>query len=366
MENEKKFAIIFNHLLNFNNFKLKTALEKFSSLEKAYFTNSAEFYKLPWRKKDIEAFLEKRKTVNINKIIEKVEKNGLAVSYIKEDSYPELLKNIYDPPPILYYQGNLEINWQKSLAIIGSRRHSFYGEKVVKNLVGGLTNSGLSIISGLAIGIDSLAHQEALSNNLKTIAVLGSGLDKGVIYPRSNQKLIKTIIEKQGLLLSEFSPLTPPYSQNFPQRNRIIAGLSPKTLVIEAGEKSGSLITCRLALEEGRDVLTVVGDIFSPQSKGSNELAKNGAIIINQAEDILNLFNLKSEKSNQETKLKTKIKLDNEVEEKIIEFLNEGVKNIEEIIAKSGQNISSVLIAINSLEIKGYIKDLGAKNYILN
>ncbi len=366
MDTEKKIAIAFNHLLNFNNFKLKTILEKFSSLEKAYFADKSDLYKLPWRKKSIEIFLSKRKIANIDKIIEKIEKNEILVSFIKEDSYPELLKNIYDPPPILYYQGNLKTNWQKSLSIVGSRHPSFYGQKVVKNIVSNLVNSDLNIISGLAIGIDSLAHEESLLNNLKTVAVLGSGLNENVIYPKSNKKLIKNIVENRGLLISEFAPLTPPWPQNFPKRNRIIAGLTNKTLVIEAGERSGSLITCRLALEEGRDVLTVVGDIFSPKSKGSNELAKNGAIIINQAEDILHLFNLKKEELNQKKEINIKIKTDNKIEEKIIEFLQDGAKNIEEIIAKLNKNISHILIAINSLELKGHIKDLGAKNYVLN
>ncbi|MCK9438724.1 MAG: DNA-processing protein DprA [Patescibacteria group bacterium] len=363
MTTEKKMAIAFNHLINFNNFKLQTILKNFSSLEKAYYASDLELYKLPWRKKIIETFLNNRKKIKIEKIIKEIEEQKIMVSYIKEDSYPELLRNIYDPPPILYYWGDLKIDWNKSLSVIGSRHPSSYGQRVVKNIITELSDSGLNIISGLAIGIDSLAHEESLLNNLKTIAVLGSGLGQEVIHPKSNRRLVREIIDNQGLVVSEFSPRTPPWPQNFPQRNRIIAGLSNKTLVIEAGEKSGSLITSKLALEEGRDVLTIVGDIFSLNSKGTNELAKNGAIIVNQAEDILNLFNIDSKKLFQ--KSTTKIKTENKIEEKIIELLKKEKKNIEEIIAELQENISEILTAINSLEIKGYIKDLGGKNYVL-
>lgn len=363
MTTEKKMAIAFNHLISFNNFKLQTILKNFSSLEEAYYASDLKLYKLPWRKKTIESFLNQRKNINIEKIIERIEEQKIMVSYIKEDSYPELLRNIYDPPPILYYWGDLKIDWNKSLSVIGSRHPSSYGQRVVKKIIAEINNSGLNIISGLAIGIDSLAHEESLLNNLKTIAVLGSGLGQEVIHPKSNRLLVRKIIENQGLIMSEFSPQTPPWPQNFPQRNRIIAGLSNKTLVIEAGEKSGSLITSKLALEEGRDVLTIVGDIFNLNSKGTNELAKNGAIIVNQAEDILNLFNIDSKKLPQ--KSTTKIKTENKIEEKIIELLKKEKKNIEEIIAELQENISEILTAINSLEIKGYIKDLGGKNYVL-
>jgi DNA processing protein len=363
MITEKKMAIVFNHLTNFNNFKLQTILKIFSSLEEAYYASNLKLYKLPWRKKTIENFINNRKKINIEKTIEEIYKQNLMVSYIKEDSYPKLLKNIYNPPPILYYWGNLKINWEKSISVVGSRHPSFYGQRVVKNIISELNSSELSIISGLAIGIDSLAHKESLLNNLKTIAVLGSGLNQEIIHPKSNRPLVEEIIKNQGLVMSEFSPKIPPWPQNFPQRNRIIAGLSNKTLVIEAGEKSGSLITSKIALEEGRDVLTIVGDIFSLNSKGSNKLAKDGAIIINQAEDILNLFNIENKKSPQ--KSKTRIKTENKIEKKIIEILKKENKNIEEIIIELQENVSEIIIAINSLEVKKYIEDLGGKNYSL-
>ena len=364
MDEEKKYAVILNNLINFNNFKYQSLIKRFGTLKNAYNSKDIDLYTLPWRKETIKNFLDKRKRVNINQIISTVIEEKIMVSYVKENSYPKLLKNIYNPPPILYYQGNLEINWDNSLSVVGSRHPSSYGKMVIKKIISELNDFDLNIISGLAIGLDSLAHQESLLNNLKTIAVLGSGLSEKVVHPKSNKWLIKDIIKNQGLILSEFSPLTPPWPQNFPLRNRIIASLSNKTLVVDAGEKSGSLITSQLSLDEGREVLTVVGNIFSLNSQGTNELAKKGAIIITKTEDILNLFDMERETAKKESK--PKIKAENETEEKIIELLKQDKKNVDDIIMETNKNVSDILIAINSLEIKGLIKDLGGKNFILS
>lgn len=210
---------------------------------------------------------------------------------IKDKNYPLLLKEIYNPPQILYYLGSLKANEQKPLAVVGSRKISPYGEKICKFLIEKLARAGLTIISGLALGVDGLAHQIALENKTKTIAVLGSGLN--VIYPPVHKNLAKKIIKANGAVVSEYPPFTQPSKLTFPARNRIIAGLSLGVLVIEAQKKSGALITARLALEQGREVFAVPGSIYNKNSDGCNLLIKMGARPVTKPEDVLEILNNK-------------------------------------------------------------------------
>lgn len=207
-----------------------------------------------------------------------------------DNDYPIWLKEIADPPPLLYYRGQLGIDPQNSLAVVGARRHSAYAPKVLDQLLPPAIRAGIIIISGLARGVDSLAHNITLKHGGLTWAVMGSGLAR--IYPAENQVLADRILAGGGTLLSEFPPSTAPLRQNFPQRNRIISGLTRATLVIEAAKISGALITARYCLEQGRDVLTVPGNIFSESSIGPNQLIRSGAKPILEASDLLAVFNL--------------------------------------------------------------------------
>ena len=206
---------------------------------------------------------------------------------IQNKEYPKQLKNIYDPPAKLYVLGNKELLNQSGIAIVGTRRASIYGKKVALQFSKDLSQKGINIISGLALGIDTYAHLGTLQQNSigKTIAVLGSGLDN--IYPRQNIELAKQIIKRGGCLISEYPIGTKPERQNFPQRNRIISGLSNGVLVVEASEKSGALITADFALEQGREVFAVPGSVFSHTSMGTNNLIKQGAKLITKYEEIL-------------------------------------------------------------------------------
>lgn len=206
---------------------------------------------------------------------------------INSENYPENLKNIYDPPSKLYILGNKEILKQKGVAIVGTRKASEYGKKVAFKFAKELSEKGINIISGLALGVDTYAHLGTLRPNSlgKTIAVLGSGLDE--IYPKQNIDLAKMIIRSGGCIISEYPLGTKPGKLNFPQRNRIISGISNGVVVIEASETSGALITADFALEQGRDVFAVPGNIFSATSEGTNDLIKQGAKIVTKYEDIL-------------------------------------------------------------------------------
>ena len=206
---------------------------------------------------------------------------------IKSGEYPELLKGIYDAPLKLYTLGNKEILKQLNIAIVGSRTATEYGKKIAYQISKDLSNNGINIISGLAIGIDSYAHLGALQSNSigKTIAVLGSGLDE--MYPKQNIELAKQIIKQGGCIITEYPLGTKPEKMHFPQRNRIISGLSKGVLVVEASEKSGSLITADFALEQGREVFAVPGNILNSTSAGTNNLIKQGAKLVTTYEDIL-------------------------------------------------------------------------------
>ena len=205
---------------------------------------------------------------------------------IDDDRYPKLLKEIFDPPEVLYCVGNIALLNASSIAIIGCRNMSKYGEKVARIFAEGISKAGITVVSGLARGIDKVAHENSYKNEGRTIAVLGSGLD--IIYPKENEQLYKYIINNGGLIISEFPEGTRPNKENFPQRNRIISGLSKGIIVVEAKRKSGTMITVNHALEQGRDVFVVPGNIDSINSTGTNELIKEGAKIVTTYKEVLN------------------------------------------------------------------------------
>lgn len=217
-----------------------------------------------------------------------IEENNLQVICWHEPSYPNILRTIACPPPVIFIKGQLSPDYATTIAVVGSRRASYYGQGVIRCLIPTLAKSGLTIMSGLALGIDTAAHWSAINSHGKTLAVLGSGLAN--IYPPQNKSLADKIVASGGALISEFPPLTAPFAKNFPQRNRLISGLSHSVLVVEAAKRSGALITARFALEQGRDLLAIPGSIFSPLSEGTNSLISQGAYPITTAADIIEHF----------------------------------------------------------------------------
>lgn len=365
MSNEKKYALAFNYLLNFTYQLYQRLLIKFGTLQKAFYSSSFELSLVIKKSETVLAFIESRKSFSFDKILLQLKKEDIKVCFIEDSDYPFYLKNIYNPPPIFYYRGNLNLNWDKSLSVVGARKYSFYGEKIINEFVPVLTKLGLITVSGLALGIDCLAHKKTLDNYGVTVAVLGSGLDKLSIYPYSNRFLLEEIIDKGGLAMSEFPPETKPLAYHFPQRNRIIAGLTPLTLVVEAGFKSGSLITAMSALEEGREVLSVPGDIFKENLEGNNKLLQKGAYLAMSVADILPYFGFDEESVDNvvEKAIKGNYEPQNELERSIIGQLSKGSLHIDDFLEKSGKNIAQINSALILLELKGVIRDLGAKNY---
>ena len=283
-----------------------------------------------------------------------------------DEQYPEQLKEIYDPPAYLFVRGRLEKSDKFSLAIVGTRRPSNYGKLAVERLATELARKGLTIISGLAYGVDALAHTYALQGGTRTMAVLGSGVDK--IYPNENRALAKRIIAN-GAILSEFPMGTDPDRNNFPRRNRIICGLSLGTLVIEAGVKSGALITAAMALEQNREVFAVPGNIDSPNSFGTNELIKQGAKIVTSCDDILDelapqLGEFLRKRGGGPSNETVDESLLGENEAKILSLLTHEPQHIDDLARAAGQTTSQLLFALLSLELKNMIKQHAGKYFV--
>ncbi len=271
---------------------------------------------------------------------------------LKPSEFPSLLKEIPDSPTDLYIRGALPQHDTKLLCVVGSRRHSPYGKDVCETLIKGLKGFNITIVSGLALGMDSIAHRTALEVGLTTIAVPGSGLDDSVLYPRTNRILAKDILDSGSALLSEFEPTFRATQYSFPQRNRIMAGMSHATLVIEAGEKSGTLITARLAMEYNRDVLTIPSSIFSRLSYGPHMLIKNGATPVTESKDILEVFNME-EKEPENLQLNIIEDLGDD-EKKVIQLLQHPMKR-DILLDALDLPIKDINILLSSMELKGLI-----------
>lgn len=292
---------------------------------------------------------------------QKMEKENIRMILETDEEYPRLLKEIPTAPYILYMKGKMDLN-APMISIVGSRKHSPYGSQVAYALAKELAQAGITVVSGMAFGIDSIAHRGALDGGGKTIAVLGGSLNDSNIYPASNLNLSREI-SSNGCLLSDFPVETPAgLPGNFPARNRIIAGLSMGTLIIEAAEKSGTLITANLALEFNRDVFAVPGSIFSNQSLGTNDLIKKGAKVVTSIKDILEELNL--EEMHKKTFVPAK-KPSSKEEEMILHMLSTDPVHIDNISKLSKLGTATVASTLSIMEIKGWVKNIGGQNYII-
>ena len=280
---------------------------------------------------------------------------------IQDKNYPKLLKEIKDPPEILYVRGEI-LPDDSFFAVVGTRMASSYGKQVALEIAGDLAEAGLTIVSGMAPGIDTFCHQAALERKKRTIAVLGTGVDEKSIYPQSNLKLAEKILKTGGALISEYPPGTPGSKFTFPQRNRIISGLSLGVLVVEAKQKSGALITAHHAFSQNRKVFAVPGPIHSSNSKGPHYLIKKGAKLAENANDILRELNLPFPRFH----LGKEIKGENEGENLILGVLKEGALDVDKIIEKTNLPASKVASTLAILEIKGKVRNLGGNIYAIS
>ncbi|MBS4024748.1 MAG: DNA-processing protein DprA [Clostridia bacterium] len=305
------------------------------------------------------AFVQYKKTVNIEKIYEHVISSGCWFITSEDGDYPNLVKEIFNPPLVIFGKGNKEILSNQCLAIVGCRKPSYYGQQMARKISSELTLSQWTIVSGLAKGIDTCAHMGCLLQQGNTIAVLGSGVD--IIYPKENKKIYDEITEK-GAIISEYLPGTTPVPGNFPARNRIISGLSLGVLVVEAGEKSGALITADFAMEQGRDVFALPGMVTNPYAKGTHSLIKQGAKLIEAATDIIQEYyperlfygNFGNSKNEQ---------FISGVEKQLLLLIEKQPLHIDEICFLAHKTIMEISPVLLQMEMKGLIKQLPGKIY---
>lgn len=288
---------------------------------------------------------------------------GVSLLTIQDPRYPGRLKEIYDPPPLLYVRGRMDDPDELSLAVVGTRKATDYARQIIPELVAPLARSGLSIVSGLALGVDALAHEAAISAGGRTIAVLGSGIDDASIYPSSNRYLAKKILESGGALVSEFPIGSIAYKSNFPFRNRVISGLALGVLVVEAAEDSGSLITARAALEQNREVFAVPGDVTRETSMGPNNLIKMGSRPVTEANDILDALSLDRLPEMLEARV---IHPDTKEEAAILPHLSREPIHVDALSRAAGLPISTITASLTLMEMKGKIRSLPGMHFVLS
>jgi DNA processing protein len=333
-------------------------LERFGSPAGVFGALRAELEQLRLRPETLEAIALRERHAAAEEELVRVRELGADVLILDDGTYPALLREIADPPPVLYLKGGLLAADRWAVAVVGTRRMTAYGRQVTERLVGELARSGVTIVSGLARGVDALAHRAALEAGGRTLAVLGSGLDR--VYPTEHAGLAREIVER-GAVISEFPLGTPPDALNFPRRNRIISGLSMGTLVVEAGETSGALITADFALEQGRDVFAVPGSILSPASAGPNRLIQEGAKLVASAQDILEELNLTAVAQHEAAR---EALPGNETEAALLRLLSSEPLHVDELGRTSALPVAQVSSALTMMELKGLVRQVGGMNYV--
>ncbi|WP_003541171.1 DNA-processing protein DprA [Desulfotomaculum nigrificans] len=335
-------------------------IKYFGSVEQAWQAGESDLGAIPWLgPKGAQKLVRRRESIQFDRVINYLNDIGCSVITIEDDDYPTLLKDIYDPPPALFVRGKLPNHERTAVAVVGSRKPSPYGLAAAEDIATELARSDIVIISGMARGIDTAAHRGALKGKGTTVAVLGCGPD--VVYPKENARLMDKIIE-QGAVISEFPPGMAPLAWHFPARNRIISGLSQAVLVVEAAEKSGALITADFALEQGRDVLAIPGNITSPNSVGTNKLIRQGARLVTKAEDILEELGLGTLYLNQ---ISSSPDFNFTAGERDLwEVLSYQPMSLEQLVEASKLSPQDTAAAITMLEIKGLVRLLPGKVYV--
>jgi len=355
-----KYWVGFNLIPRIGRVKLSQLESYFKSLEQAWQATPAELKRAGLDKGAVNAITQWRPEISLEAEMEKLERQGVRVLSFRDADYPSRLKEIYDYPPILYVKGSLLPNDEWCLAVVGTRRSTVYGRQAAEEIVTDLARNKITIVSGLARGIDSIAHKSALEAGGRTIAVFGCGLD--TVYPAEHASLARDIIAN-GALISEFPLGTEPRKENFPLRNRIMSGLSLGVLVVEAGETSGAMITARLALEQNREVFAVPGSILSATSRGTNHLIQEGAKLVSEYTDILEELNLTAVAHQIEIK---EIIPASDTESLLLKQLGAEPTHIDEVCRSSGLPTSVVSSTLAMMELKGLVKQVGAMNYVLS
>lgn len=355
-----KYWVGFNLVPGIGPLKFRKLLGHFGSARRAWEAEAEELKGAGLDERSIQNLIAERQKVSLDQEMQKIAKSGSRLITWEDADYPPRLRTIHDPPPLLYLKGQFLPQDEWAVAVVGTRSPRPYGRQAVEEIAADLARSGITVVSGLARGIDSLAHRAALEAGGRTIAVLGSGID--VIYPEEHKTLAQAI-EKHGAVISEYALGTPPVAENFPRRNRVISGLALGTVIVEAGENSGALITADYALEQGRELFAVPGNITSPKSRGTNELIQEGgAKLIFSAADILEELNLTMIEEHRQA---ASVLPENETEALILNMLSQEPMHVDEIGRQTRLPIAEVTSTLTLLELKGLVRQVGGMNYTL-
>ncbi len=354
-----KYWIGFSFIPGIGSARLNRLETHFGNLEDAWKAGPDEFIRAGLDKNVVRAIVSWRPRVDLEAETEKLERYGVQALTWHDALYPSRLKEIHDHPPVRYIRGSLLPEDEWCLAVVGTRRASAYGRQVTEEIVADLAGSRITVASGLAKGIDSIAHRSALDAGGRSIAVFAHGLD--IVYPIENTSLARRI-EQQGALISEFPLGTRPKPEYFPRRNRLISGISLGVLIVEAGTTSGALITANLALEQNREVLAVPGSILSPASRGTNRLIQEGAKLVRDYRDILEELNLGAVAQQIEMK---EVLPESDTESLLLKQLSAEPTHVDEVCRASGLPVSTVSSTLAMMELKGLVRTIGSMKYVL-
>lgn len=341
--------------------RMKKLINFFRDPETAWKASWTDFKQAGLEESAIESIILQRDRIDPETEFQKLEQHGIRIVTLDNEEYPSSLKEIYNPPFALYVKGKIRSE-NINIAIVGSRKVTPYGKQVTQALARNLAEAGLTIVSGMATGIDTIAHIESLQAGKETIAVLGNGLDAQNIYPPTNRKLAEEI-STSGAVISEYPIGTPPLRHHFPSRNRIISGLSVGVVVVEATEGSGALITAKHALDQNKEIFAVPGSIFSESSVGTNNLIKSGAHPITSAKEILEELNL----TLATDFIKNRKIVPESAEEKIIlDNLSKEPVHIDKLAEKTNLSASEITATLTLMEMKGKVKNMGGMTFVIS
>ena len=356
---ELKYWIAINRIPRIGRVRFKLLESHFGSLSDAWAAGTPELLAAGIDDQTAQLITVQRPTIDPDEEVSKLERLGARAVTWNDTDYPSFLKEIDDLPPVLYYRGDLRPEDERSVAVVGTRKATAYGRQVAQRLTYDLAQAGVTIVSGLAHGVDGIAHRAALEAGNRTIAVVASGLDS--TYPSEHTNLAAQIVES-GAVVTEYPLGTRPKAEHFPRRNRIMSGMTLGTVVIEAAEHSGALITARHALEQNREVFAVPGSVMSASSRGTNQLIKRAeAKLVSEYEDILEELNITQ--VGQQIEMKALFPADDN-ETKILSHLTQEPLHIDEVIRNAGIGISEVSGALALMELRGLVRQIGGMNYI--
>lgn len=358
MAGKERYYVGFNLVRGVGPARLRMLIEAFGDVERAWHAPAEALARAGLDRRSLENLLETRARVDLDREVRRVAAVGAHILTWEDEGYPKLLAEIPDPPPVLYVRGELRPEDAWAVAVVGTRRASTYGREVTRRLVTLLAQSGVTIVSGLARGIDAVAHQAALEAGGRTIAVLGCGID--LVYPPEHRELARRIAA-QGALVTEYPPGTSPEPGNFPPRNRIISGLSLGIVVTEAGRNSGALITADYAAEQGRDVFAVPGSILSAGCAGTNRLIQDGAKPVLDAADILQELNLTMVAEQKEARQALPT---TETEALILAHLSAEPVHVDDLTRAVGLPVAQVTSTLALMELKGMVRQVGGMKYV--